>query len=77
MGQVIVRNLDDRVVAALKERAKRKGRPLERELRDILTQAARPSRAEIIDDLTRCRALTPKSHRTPAEDIVREVRDAE
>ena len=46
MAQVIVRNLDDKVVAALKERAAGKGRALEQELRDILTDAAKPSRAE-------------------------------
>jgi plasmid stability protein len=40
MGQVIVRNLDDRVVAALKARAARQGRSLEAELRVILERAA-------------------------------------
>ncbi len=75
MAQVIVRNLDDKVVAALKERAAGKGRALEQELRDILTDAAKPSRAELRAEMDRCRAMTPKAHRTPAEDIIREIRD--
>jgi plasmid stability protein len=40
MGQVIVRNLDDHVVARLKSRAARNGRSLEQELRNILTAEA-------------------------------------
>ncbi len=77
MAQVIVRNIDDRVVATLKERAAGKGRALEQELREILTEAAKPSRAEARAEMDRCRAMTPDTHRTPAEDIIREVRDEE
>jgi plasmid stability protein len=40
MGQVIVRDLDDRVVAAWKARAARRGRSLEAELGVILERAA-------------------------------------
>lgn len=75
MAQVIIRNLDDRVVATLKERAAGKGRALEQELRDILTEAAAPSRSELLFELDRCRALTPSTHATLAEDIIREIRD--
>lgn len=77
MAQVIVRNLDDKVVATLKERAVGKGRALEQELREILTDAAKPSRAEARVEMDRCRAMTPKTQRTPAEDIIREIRDEE
>jgi hypothetical protein len=41
MAQVIIRNLDPETVEALKARAKRNGRSLEAELRDVLTQSAR------------------------------------
>jgi antitoxin FitA len=47
MPQVVIRNLDDEVVARLKEQAKRHHRSLEGELRQILTEAATPSRAEL------------------------------
>lgn len=40
MAQVLIRQLDDAVVAALKTRAKANGRSLEAELRAILNEAA-------------------------------------
>lgn len=40
MGQVLIRNLDDEVIASLRMKAELKGRPLEQELREILTLAA-------------------------------------
>jgi antitoxin FitA len=40
MGQVLIRNLDDEVIKSLRYKAKVKGRPLEQELREILTNAA-------------------------------------
>jgi plasmid stability protein len=46
VGQVIIRNLDDRVLARLRARAARKGISLEGELRAILTEAARSQPAE-------------------------------
>ena len=46
MGQVIVRNLDDEVIETHRRRAKARGVSLEQELRDVLAQAARPSREE-------------------------------
>ena len=41
MAQVIVRNLDDAVKAALQRRAKRHGRSMEKEIRDILCDAVK------------------------------------
>ena len=63
MGQVIVRNLDDAVIAAHKQRAKARGVSLEQQLRDVLAEAAKPSRAELIADLRRIRAMTPPGPR--------------
>jgi antitoxin FitA len=40
MGQVLIRNLDDEVITSLRYKAKVNGRPLEQELREILTNAA-------------------------------------
>jgi len=63
MAQVIVRNLDDQVVARLKQRAKARGRRLEQELRDILVEAAKktakPAHAELCAEIDRIRAMTP------------------
>ena len=75
VSQVIVRNLDERVVVELKRRAKRKGRSLEGELRVILTEAARPQRAELIAEADRVRSMTPG----PLEDsvaLLRQDRDS-
>ena len=49
MGEVLIRNLDDEVVDALKLRAELKGRSLEQELREILTSAAPLSAAEKVE----------------------------
>ncbi len=40
MGQVLIRNLDDRVIENLKTNAELKGQSLEQELREVLTNAA-------------------------------------
>ena len=58
MGQVIVRKLDDAVITAHKQRARARGVSLEQQLRDVLAEAARPSREELIADLRRIRAMT-------------------
>ncbi|HET7294190.1 MAG TPA: hypothetical protein VFM88_17315 [Vicinamibacteria bacterium] len=46
MAQVLVRDLDARAVAQLKERARRHGRSLQTELKDILERAAGQSLPE-------------------------------
>lgn len=46
MGQVLIRELEDEVIEALKERAKRNQRSLQGELKLIVTQAALLSRAD-------------------------------
>ena len=45
MGQVVIRNIDDLVLERLKARAAEQHKSLEQSLRDLLTQAAKPSRA--------------------------------
>lgn len=76
MAQVIVRNLDDKVVAALKRNAARHRRSLEGELRAVLTQAARlspDSKREISREI---RALTPsKRLLSDSARLIRQDRD--
>ena len=74
MAQVIVRNLDDRVVATLKQQAKRRGRSLEQELREILARAAKPSRADALRVADEIRRAAPPQ-RTDSTDLIREARD--
>ena len=75
MAQVIVRNLPDDVVARLKARAARKRHSLERELRDILTDASQLSRAELIAEVKRIRAMTPRRLTSDSTDLIREDRE--
>lgn len=47
MGNILVRNLPDDVVDALKRRARRHNRPLQQEVSDILVRAAREPEVDI------------------------------
>lgn len=75
MGQVIVRNLDDRVIAALKAKARLHGHSLEQELRAILSGAARPNAEERLALADRIRAMTPRRRQTDSTTLIREDRD--
>jgi hypothetical protein len=66
MGQVLIRNVDDAVLTALRTRAATRGISLEAELRDVLARAAGHPRAP---------TGTPKGPRRQAEELVREGRD--
>jgi len=79
MGQVLIRNLDDAVIEAYREAAKRNQRSLEAELRERLT-TFRPRKSEEIasgkERLAKIRAMTPPVPQTPAEALIREMRDS-
>jgi plasmid stability protein len=75
MGQVIVRNLDDHVITALKAKAELHGQSLEQELRAILSKAALPNTKERIVLADRIRALTPKRRQTNSTALIRKDRD--
>ncbi|HKT16345.1 MAG TPA: hypothetical protein VJR87_13180 [Allosphingosinicella sp.] len=78
MGQVLVRNLEDELLADYREAARRNHRSLEAELRDALRRA-RPlsatGRSEALARLAAIRAMTPDRYQTPSEELVREDRD--
>jgi antitoxin FitA len=71
-----VRNVDDELVARLKQRAVRNGRSAEAEHREILRQAlsgeTQPSFEQLAAQL---RKLTAGRKHTPAEVLIRESRD--
>ena len=75
MAQVLVRNLPDGVVTRLKARAARARHSLEQELREILIEAARPDRDEVLADIDRIRAMTPEVPQTDSAELIREDRD--
>jgi plasmid stability protein len=76
MAQLIVRNLDDALVAKLKQRAAEHGRSAEAEHREILREAliGEPRRSfwELAEEV---RAMTAGRHHTPSEVLLRESRD--
>jgi antitoxin FitA len=80
MGQILIRNIDDKVLERLKRRAAMQQKSLEQSLRDVLAETARPSRAELLAEADRIAAMTPprekgKTYPT-AEEFVRESRDS-
>ncbi|MGF1549383.1 MAG: hypothetical protein ACFBQW_02450 [Sphingomonadaceae bacterium] len=78
MGQVLIRNIEDEILAAYREEAKRNDRSLEAELREML-RLMRPMRKkrreELLEEMARIRAMTPEVPQTPSEQLVREDRD--
>ncbi len=76
MAQVLVRNLDEQVVAALRRKAELHGRSLEQELRVALTAAASLTNEERVALARRIRSLTPaKVKQTDSTELIRQDRD--
>jgi plasmid stability protein len=74
MAQILVRNLDDTLVARLKMLASQKGISLEQEVREILNDATRRSREEVIAHMDMIRSRQPPQ-KSRAADLIREDRD--
>jgi plasmid stability protein len=75
MAQVLIRQLDDQVVAALRARARARGVSLEQSLRDLLTAAGRETDS-LREELARLRATTPAAGRSlDVAALIREDRD--
>jgi plasmid stability protein len=83
MADVTIHNLDDQVIARLKERAKANNRSLEDELREILTRKAETiihpaesmTRQERVALAKRIAAMTPDVPQTDSTLLIREDRD--
>jgi len=76
MAQLLIRNLEDDVVTALKKRAAAEGKSLEQSLRDLLQEAALPEVARRLAIIDRIRAMGPESKRqSDSTKMIREDRD--
>ena len=77
MGSILVRNLDDEVIASLKTQAKENHRSLEGEIRFLLTDGVeRRSRIDRFRDFSkRISDATANTQRTNSVDLIREDRD--
>ena len=76
MGQILVRNLDDAIIAGLRRKAETRRSSLEQTVRDILAEAARPSKEEAWAALDRIRAMSRPSTLNSV-DILRAFRDGD
>lgn len=77
MGQVLIRNVDDDIIAGLKVKAKLAGVSFETFLRESLKALAPLTGEEkiaLLDEFQRKHG--PLAITTPPEDIIREERDA-
>lgn len=75
MGQVLIRNVNDKTIEKLKLRAELNGHSLEQELRDILDHAAKPTVEERLAMIDHVRAMQKKPTKLLSEDIIRKMRD--
>ncbi|HEY1638842.1 MAG TPA: hypothetical protein VGF62_09975 [Rhizomicrobium sp.] len=77
MGQLLVRNVSDRIVAALKKRAKKSGRSAEAEHRAILENALTRSPDDFWKEADRIRNELKESGHTFADstELIRHDRD--
>lgn len=76
MGQIIIRKLDDEIIATAKRRAKSDGKSLEQYLRDLITDNVRPSKADIYKRIEALFEGRDFSFSQPPEDLIREDRDS-
>jgi antitoxin FitA len=76
MAQLIVRNLDDKLVVRLKRLAAAHGRSAEAEHREILRQALVDEPRKSFKELAaQVRAMIGNRPQTPAEDLLHEARE--
>jgi len=75
MAQLKVRDLEDAVVTALKQRAHRNQRSLEEELRQILRYAVAGDRSGFLAQARQLRAHTGVLPQSDSELLLREDRD--
>ena len=75
MGQVLIRNVDDRIIESLKLKAEQKGHSLEQELRDVLKRAAGPTVEERLAMIDRVAAMQKKPTKMLSEDVIRKIRN--
>ncbi len=75
MGQILVRNLEDGVIERLKARARKADQSLEQTVRDILTEAASPSKDELWAEIDRLRKEAGRVS-LDATDLIRKERDS-
>lgn len=76
MAQVLIRNIDDKIIERHRERARENGRSLEAELRDVVSRGAALTRTERVALSDTLLALTATDALSgDSTDIIRWYRD--
>lgn len=75
MAQLLVRKLDESVVARLKEQARRHGRSLQAEVKSILERASQNDLERAREVADRIRRRIGRRQQTDSVDLIREDRD--
>ena len=75
MAQILVRNLDNNVVARLKKRAQKEGRSLQSEVRVILEQAAQADMEHALELANAVRGKFMGRKFQDSTELIREDRD--
>ena len=75
MGQILVRNLDDDIIEAIKLKAELSGRSLEQELREILKRAAPLTPEQRIALSRKIRSMQAGPASLDSTTIIRATRD--
>jgi plasmid stability protein len=75
VAQVMIRNIDEDAMSRLKSRAARKGVSLERELRTILTEAARADRTDFGERASAFRRKLADRRHSDSTRLIRKDRD--
>ena len=76
MAQLLVRNVSEDVIAALKRRAKANGRSVEAEHRVVLEAALKPSLERFVERAAKLRKETRGKIKTDSADLIRADRDS-
>jgi plasmid stability protein len=75
MAQLTIRQLDDEIIARLRQLAAKAGHSMEQEARDILARATRPDPAQVVAMLKAHRAAFGDRVFSDSGELVREMRD--
>jgi plasmid stability protein len=59
MGQILVRNINEEALRALRNKAQLSGKSLESVVRDLIEAEGVPSRVALLEEMWRIRAMTP------------------
>ena len=78
MGEIHIKDIDERVLTSLRLRARSNGRSFEDEIRAVLAEVGVKTQTpgERLAEIRRIRAMTPKGvAQSDSTDVVRELRD--